>query len=110
MIVAEIDVLGWGHCLSTTHQVVLHDDPPIRLPPDGCPGRGGKRPHDAAAVEARDARKGWLMTRRSPRGVPSRTPRPASVRPRGDHAARAGIGSCGGRGFRRGGSASTRPT
>ena len=73
MIVAEIDGLGWGHCLSTTHQVVLHDDPPIRLPPDGCPGRGGKRPHDAAAVEARDARKGWLMTRRSPRGVPSRS-------------------------------------
>ena len=67
MIVAEIDGLGWGHCISTTHQVVLRDDLPIRLPHDGCPGRGGKRPHDAAAVEARDARKGWLMTRRSPR-------------------------------------------
>ena len=56
MIVAEIDGLGWGHCISTTHQVVLLDDPPIRLPHDGCPGRGGNRPHDAAAAHALDAK------------------------------------------------------
>jgi len=56
MIVAEIDGLGWGHCISTTHQVVLRDDPPIRLAHHGCRGRGGKRPHDAAAIEALDAK------------------------------------------------------
>ncbi len=55
MIVAEIDGLRCGRRISTTYQAPMLDDPLIRLSLHDRLGRGGKRPHDAAVVEARDA-------------------------------------------------------